>query len=125
MRSSLTHHRYVLAGAIAATLVAVFPEGAAAGEYAVASCKADQLNYSTRAFEELATRGMSIRRACDPEGPGLRGLITRNVIRHGRVARRSFALVTISAPPVSTSIQLSPATPSARGRNSTPSGPTP
>ena len=99
MRSRRNRDRYVLAGAFVATLVAVCPDRAAAGEFAVGSCKADQLNYSTRAFEEFATRGMSIRRACDPEGPGLRGLITRNVIRDGRVARRAFALVTIAAPP--------------------------
>jgi hypothetical protein len=79
-------------------LAALRPDPAAAGEFAVGSCKADQLNYSTRAFEQFATRGMSIRRACDPEGPGLRGLITQNVVRHGQVPRRSFALVTISAP---------------------------
>ena len=49
---------------------------AVAGEYAVANCQADPLNFSTRAFEDFATRGMKIRRACDPEGPGMRGLIT-------------------------------------------------
>ena len=31
---------------------------------------------------------MKTRRACDPEGPGLRGLITSNVVRRGRVAAR-------------------------------------
>src|SRR5215207_10079645 len=98
MPSRRTGYRYVLAAAFVATLPALFPDRAAAGEFAVGNCKADQLNYSTRAFEQFATRGMSIRRACDPEGPGLRGLITRNVVRDGRVARRSVALVTISAP---------------------------
>ena len=41
---------------------------------------------------------MKIRRACDPEGPGLRGLITSNVVRRGRVPRGSVAMATISAP---------------------------
>ena len=57
--------------------IGVRPIGAAAGEFSVANCQADPLNYSTRAFEDFATRGMTIRRACDPEGPGLRGLITQ------------------------------------------------
>jgi hypothetical protein len=45
-------------------------ERAAAGEFAVANCQADPLNLSNRAFDDFATRGMKIRRACDPEGPG-------------------------------------------------------
>jgi 5-hydroxyisourate hydrolase-like protein (transthyretin family) len=98
MRSRRTADRCVRAGALVAIVMAFSADRAAAGEFAVGSCKADQLNYSTRAFEEFATRGMSIRRACDPEGTGLRGLITRNVVRESPVARRSVALVTISAP---------------------------
>ncbi|HKH16611.1 MAG TPA: hypothetical protein VKA57_03720, partial [Solirubrobacteraceae bacterium] len=72
---------------------------AVAGEYAVANCQADPLNFSTQAFDNFATRGMKIRRACNPEGPGLRGLITSNVVRAGRVARGAVALATITAPP--------------------------
>src|SRR5215207_9303354 len=98
MPSRRSGYRYVLAAAFVATLAALPADRAAAGEFAVGNCKADQLNYSTRAFEQFATRGMSIRRACDPEGPGLRGLITSNVIRDRHVPRRSFAQVTISAP---------------------------
>jgi hypothetical protein len=74
-------------------------EGAVAGEFAVASCKADTLNWSTRAFMDFATRGMKIRRACNPEGPGLRGLITANVVRGGRVPRGAVASVRMEAPP--------------------------
>src|SRR5215207_7709164 len=98
MPSRRSGYRYVLAAAFVATLAALPADRAAAGEFAVGNCKADQLNYSTRAFEQFATRGMSIRRACDPEGPGLRGLITSNVIRDRHVPGRSFAQVTISAP---------------------------
>ena len=72
---------------------------AAAGEFQVASCQSDSLNFSTRAFGDFATRGMQIKRACNPEGPGLRGLITSNVVRAGRVPRGAQSLVTISAPP--------------------------
>jgi hypothetical protein len=79
-------------------LMALSADGAAAGEFSVANCQADPLNFSTRAFDEFATRGMKIKRACDPEGPGLRGLITSNVVRGGRVQRGAVAMVTISAP---------------------------
>ena len=41
-----------------------------AGQFTVASCQADRLNFSTTAFTDFATRGMKIRRACNPEGPG-------------------------------------------------------
>ena len=64
----------------------------------MASCQADRLNFSTQAFSDFATRGMKIKRACNPEGPGLRGLITANVVERGRVARGALALATINAP---------------------------
>ena len=69
--------------------MALSADGAAAGEFAVANCQADPLNFSTRAFDDFATRGMKIKRACDPEGPGLRGLITeQRRARRPRPARR-------------------------------------
>src|SRR3954471_647305 len=98
MRSRPTAHRCALASACVAMLMALAAEGATAGEFAVANCQADPLNFSTRAFDEFATRGMKIKRACDPEGPGLRGLITSNVVRGGRVPRGAVAMVTIRAP---------------------------
>ena len=79
-------------------LCALMTGEAAAGEFRVASCQADRLNFSTQAFSDFATRGMKIKRACNPEGPGLRGLITANVVERGRVARGSLALATINAP---------------------------
>jgi hypothetical protein len=97
MRSRRIARNCALASAFAATALVFSAERAVAGEFLVGSCKADQLNHSTHAFAEFATRGMSVRRACEP-GPGLRGLITRNVVRLGRVSRGAFALVTISAP---------------------------
>jgi hypothetical protein len=42
---------------------------------------------------------MKTRRACDPEGAGLRVLITSNVLRDGCVQRGAVAMATISAPP--------------------------
>src|SRR3954466_5576620 len=99
MRSRPPAHRCALASACVAMLMALAAEGATAGEFAVANCQADPLNFSTRAFDEFATRGMKIKRACDPEGPGLRGLITSNVVRGGRVPRGAVAMVTVSAPP--------------------------
>src|SRR5216684_371592 len=71
---------------------------ARAGEYQVGNCEADQFNFSTQAFADFATRGMKIRRACNPEGPGLRGLVTENVVRGGRVPRGARAIVTVTAP---------------------------
>src|SRR4051795_5957745 len=99
MRSRPTAYRCALASACLAMLMALGAGRATAGEFAVANCQADPLNFSTRAFDDFATRGMKIRRACDPEGPGLRGLITSNVVRSGRVQRGAVAMATISAPP--------------------------
>src|SRR5687768_3200863 len=98
MRSNPTTRRSALAATLATALVATCSEAAVAGEFSVANCQADPLNYSTRAFEDFASRGMKINRACDPEGPGLRGLITSNVVRRGRVPRGAVALTAISAP---------------------------
>lgn len=69
-----------------------------AGQFTVASCQADRLGFSTTAFNDFATRGMRIRRACNPEGPGIRGLVTTNIARPGSVPRGSVALVDVSAP---------------------------
>jgi len=57
---------------------------ARASEYAINACQADRAEFSTRAFENFANRGMMWRRACNPIGPGLRGLITANVMRNKR-----------------------------------------
>lgn len=83
----------LIAGALAASA-----GEARAGEYRVGSCQADVLNYSTQTFDAFANRGMSIRRACNPEGPGLRGLITRNALAGNRVGRGARAIVTMNAP---------------------------
>ena len=97
-------HRPPAIRVIAATgglcvLVAALSAGvAAAGEYKVASCQADRANFSTTAFNDFATRGMTIRRACNPDGPGIRGLVTANATRRGTVPRGSVAMVAISAP---------------------------
>jgi 5-hydroxyisourate hydrolase-like protein (transthyretin family) len=85
--------------AISAALLGQPAPNAAAGVFEVASCQADSLSYSTRAFTHFATRRMMIKRACNPEGPGLRGLITANVVHDGRVKRGSIALVAFTAPP--------------------------
>ena len=50
-------------------------------------------------FEDFANRGMMWRRACNPEGPGLRGLMTANVVRAGRVVRGSRSYFLLKAPP--------------------------
>jgi hypothetical protein len=71
---------------------------ATANEYTINACQADRTNYSTHAFEDFATRGMMWKRACDPEGPGLRGLVTANVVRSGRVARGARSYFVMRAP---------------------------
>ena len=99
MRSTPMARRCALAGALAAVVTALAAPGALAGEFAVANCQADPTNFSTRAFDQFATRGMRIKRACNPEGPGVRGLITGNVVRRGQVPRGAVALAMITAPP--------------------------
>src|ERR687896_1215579 len=71
---------------------------ASAAEYTINACQADRTNYSTQAFEDFATRGMMWKRACDPEGPGLRGLVTSNVVRSGRVSRGARSYFVRRAP---------------------------
>jgi hypothetical protein len=92
--------RALCAGAVLCALLVSLPApNAVAGVFQVANCDADKLNYSTRAFTHFATRRMMIKRACNPVGPGLRGLITANVVHDGRIKRGSFARVVFNAPP--------------------------
>jgi hypothetical protein len=86
------------AGVLCLLAVAVATSQAQAGEFTVATCQADRANFSTSAVDDFASRGMTIRRACNPEGPGIRGLVTANVATAGIVQRGSVALATIAAP---------------------------
>lgn len=98
MGASLTIRRCAVSGALSLLLLAMLAGRAAAAEFSVAACQADRLNFSTGAFQDFATRGMSVRRACNPEGPGLRGLVTANVIRRTPVRRGAVSMVAITAP---------------------------
>lgn len=80
-----------------AALVAVPP--ATAGEFTISACQADRGGFATGAFSDFATRGMKWRRACNPQGPGLRGLVTSNVVRSGRVVRGARSVFVLDAPP--------------------------
>jgi hypothetical protein len=91
----------VLAFAIS-TLV---PGSARAGEFTIATCQANG-EYSSGAFADFATRGMKWRRACNPLGPGLRGLVTANVAREGHVAKGSQSAFVLEAPPDTTFSRL-------------------
>ena len=71
---------------------------AAASEFTINACQADRAEFSTQAFDDFANRGMMWKRACDPEGPGLRGLVTANVVRAGRVARGARSYFVLNAP---------------------------
>lgn len=81
------------------SLVAAVSALAAPGSYEVRSCLSDTGRFSSQAFGQSATRGMRIRRACAPTGPGERGLLTGNVVRGATVKRRSRATVQLTAAP--------------------------
>lgn len=88
--------------ATAAILVAAplaSPPRAAAGEFTINACQADAGNFASTAFENFATRGMRWRRACNPLGPGLRGLVTANVVSTGKVTHGAQSAFVLEAPP--------------------------
>jgi hypothetical protein len=99
MRSS--HPFLVIATGVLSLTAAQFasPAGAVAGEFPINACQADRLGFSSQAFDTFATRGMKWKRACNPVGPGLRGLVTGNVVRGGRVERGAQSLFVMDAPP--------------------------
>ena len=83
----------------ALTVMLVWAATTMGGEFAVAACQSDKLNNASTAFDVFATRGMRIRRACNPEEPGEQGLVTANVQRRGVVKREARSIATITAPP--------------------------
>ncbi|MGD9734010.1 MAG: hypothetical protein AB7V58_00120 [Solirubrobacterales bacterium] len=88
-----------MAAAIATALVMLAAPGrAAAGEFTITACQADG-EFASGAFQNFATRDMKWRRACNPLGPGLRGLVTANVARSGHVAVGAQSAFVLSAPP--------------------------
>jgi hypothetical protein len=96
-----TLSRWLLAAVAAILLVAPLarPPRAAAGEFTIDACQADAGNFASGAFENFATRGMRWRRACNPLGPGLRGLVTANVVSTGKVAHGAQSAFVLEAPP--------------------------
>jgi hypothetical protein len=113
MKSSHTLLPARLPAALAATLVAIAilalqgisASLAAAGEFTIASCQANG-SFSSGAFQDFATRGMKWRRACNPLGPGLRGLVTANVAGEGHVAVGAQSAFVLEAPPGTTFTKL-------------------
>jgi hypothetical protein len=90
---------------VAATIVflaLLSPRPANAGEYTIYACQADEAGYVSSAFQNFATRGMKWRRACDPRGKGLRGLVTANVPRAGQVEKGAQSGFILDAPPGTT-----------------------
>jgi hypothetical protein len=85
-------------GVAVLALVLLGSAPADANEFTINACQADRSEFSTRAFEDFANRGMLWRRACNPEGPGLRGLVTANVVRAGRVVQGSRSYFVMKAP---------------------------
>jgi hypothetical protein len=98
--------RFGFAAILLAAVALVAPRPAAAGEYTIYACQADEAGYASAAFADFATRGMRWRRACNPLGPGLRGLVTANVAGTGRVARGAQSMFVLDAPPQTTFSRL-------------------
>jgi hypothetical protein len=90
--------RFGFAAILLAAVALAAPRPAAAGEYTIYACQADEAGYASAAFADFATRGMRWRRACNPLGPGLRGLVTANVAGTGRVARGAQSMFVLDAP---------------------------
>jgi hypothetical protein len=84
--------------AVVAVLFVSSAQPAHANEFTINACQADRADFSTRAFDNFAHRGMMWKRACDPEGPGLRGLVTANVVRAGRVEQGARSYFVMHAP---------------------------
>lgn len=109
MRSAAARNLRGLAALIVAVVALISlaaPRPAAAGEYTIYACQADDAGYVSSAFEDFATRGMKWRRACNPLGPGLRGLVSANVPGTGRVARGAQSGFVLDAPPGTTFSRL-------------------
>jgi len=88
-----------LAVVIACVAAMAVPRPAAAGEFTILACQADAGGFASTAFENFATRGMRWRRACNPLGPGLRGLVTANVVQGSHIADGAQSAFVLSAPP--------------------------
>lgn len=96
-----TRRRRRRTGVLVAGLMAALlgnTSSARAGEFDINACGADRNNYSSQAFEHFAHRGMLWKRACNPEGSGVGGLVTANVVRSGRVERGARSIFVLRAP---------------------------
>ncbi len=90
---------FALALAIVSVEAMAAPRPAAAGEFTITACQADAGEFASTAFENFATRGMRWRRACNPLGPGLRGLVTSNVVQQSHVDAGAQSAFVLNAPP--------------------------
>ena len=97
-----THSALIAVVAAIVFLALISPRPANAGEYTISACQADEAGYVSSAFSNFATRGMKWRRACDPRGKGLRGLVTANVPRAGHVEKGAQSGFILEAPPGTT-----------------------
>src|SRR5436190_5706660 len=93
------HKRAVLLLVLAACLggAATLANAASAGTFVVQSCTRE-VNYDSSAFaDRKSSRRMLVKRACNPYGPGLRGLITANRVARRRAQKGDHATVVLSA----------------------------
>jgi hypothetical protein len=95
----IRHRQIMLAVPLTLAIAVGGVSSATAGEFVISACQADRGNFASVAFDDYATRGMRWKRACNPQGPGLRGLVTSNVVRSGRVARGARSVFVFNAPP--------------------------
>src|ERR1700750_526116 len=90
----------LLAAALAAATLALAPAAHAAnGEFEVANCKSDLLNFNTSALVPHASLGMRWRSACNNVGTGRRGFVLSNKIANGKVPYASYSAMVMDAPP--------------------------
>jgi hypothetical protein len=99
MRPHLKRWLLAFALLVAAVMAMASPRPAAAGEFTITACQADAGDFASTSFETFASRQMRWRRACDPLGPGLRGMVVANVVSSGRVAQGAQSAFVLSAPP--------------------------
>jgi hypothetical protein len=99
MRTRRTLRLWLLTAALVCSALAAAPAARAAnGQYEVATCKSDLINFSTDALTPKTTFGMRWRSACNSKGQGRRALVLSNVPKAGKVKYGSYSAVVMVAP---------------------------
>src|SRR4051812_42351183 len=100
MRTRRTPRLWLLTAALVATTLATAPPARGAnGQFEVANCKSDLVNFNADALVPHASLGMRWRKACNPVGTGRRGYVLSNTIKNGKVPYGSYSAMVMDAPP--------------------------